>query len=184
MLRPPRPIGLRPDAPALCRRTFTSSARTPQVPRRLLADHAQGDGAASARAGAGPRLVAEGRSNEQTTGNVVDPIAVIDEWGVDAFRYVVRELDIWTDESFQARYSAELANGLGNLVNRSLSMLNRYRGGTLEAASDELAADAEKWIAEAKGNYESHQIQAAAIGVWDWWTGQPVRRADRAIQAG
>ena len=35
-------------------------------------------------------------------------------------------------------------------------MLNRYRGGTLEATSDELAADAEKWIAEAKGNYESH----------------------------
>ena len=108
----------------------------------------------------------------KTTGNVVDPIAVIDEWGVDAFRYyVVRELDIgpdgnWTDESFQARYSAELANGLGNLVNRSLSMLNRYRGGTLEATSDELAADAEKWIAEAKGNYESHQIQAALVSVW------------------
>ncbi|MBT4227482.1 MAG: methionine--tRNA ligase, partial [Verrucomicrobia bacterium] len=98
----------------------------------------------------------DGQKMSKTTGNVVDPIAVIDEWGVDAFRYyVVRELDIgpdgnWTDESFQARYSAELANGLGNLVNRSLSMLNRYRGGTLEATSDELAADAEKWIAEAR----------------------------------
>ena len=45
-------------------------------------------------------------------------------------------------------------------------MLNRYRGGTLEATSDELAADAEKWIAEAKGNYESHQIQAALVSVW------------------
>ena len=114
----------------------------------------------------------DGQKMSKTTGNVVDPIAVIDEWGVDAFRYyVVRELDIgpdgnWTDDSFQARYSAELANGLGNLVNRSLSMLNRYRGGTLEATSDELAADAEKWIAEAKGNYESHQIQAALVSVW------------------
>ena len=108
----------------------------------------------------------------KTTGYVVDPVAVIDEWGVDAFRYyVVRELDIgpdgnWTDESFEARYAAELANGLGNLVNRSLSMLNRYRDGTLEATSDELAADAEKWIAEARGKYESHQIQAALVSVW------------------
>jgi methionyl-tRNA synthetase len=114
----------------------------------------------------------DGQKMSKTTGNVVDPIAVIDEWGVDAFRYyVVRELDIgpdgnWTDESFQARYSAELANGLGNLVNRSLSMLNRYRGGTLEATSDELAADAEKWIAEARKNYESHHLQAALVSIW------------------
>ncbi|MED5278820.1 MAG: class I tRNA ligase family protein, partial [Verrucomicrobiota bacterium] len=50
----------------------------------------------------------------------------------------------------------------------------RYRGGTLEATSDELAADAEKWIAEAKGNYESHQIQAALVSVW--------RLVDRANQ--
>ena len=114
----------------------------------------------------------DGQKMSKTTGNVVDPVAVIDEWGVDAFRYfVVRELDIgpdgnWTDESFQARYSAELANGLGNLVNRSLSMLNRYRGGTLETTSDELAADAEKWIAEARNHYEAHQIQAALVSVW------------------
>ena len=75
------------------------------------------------------------------------PIAVIDEWGLDAFRfYVVRELDIgpdgnWTDAGFSARYQAELANGLGNLVNRSLSMLKRYRNGVVPAKHDELAAD-------------------------------------------
>ena len=77
----------------------------------------------------------DGQRMSKTTGNVVDPVAVIDEWGVDAFRfYVLRELDIgpdgnWTDAGFQARYAAELANGLGNLVNRSLSMLKRYRHG-------------------------------------------------------
>jgi len=114
----------------------------------------------------------DGQKMSKTIGNVVDPIAVIDEWGVDAFRYyVVRELDIgpdgnWTDESFQARYSAELANGLGNLVNRSLSMLNRYCGGTLETTSNELAADAEKWVAEARKNYESHQLQASLVSIW------------------
>jgi methionyl-tRNA synthetase len=79
----------------------------------------------------------------------VDPIAVIDEWGLDAFRYyVVRELDIgpdgnWTDDSFKSRYNAELANGLGNLVNRSISMLNKYRDGVVPAQSNELLADAQ-----------------------------------------
>jgi len=74
---------------------------------------------------------------------------VIDEWGVDAFRfYVLRELDIgpdgnWTDAGFKSRYSAELANGLGNLVNRSLSMLKRYRNGVVPERSNELSGDAE-----------------------------------------
>src|SRR5437667_11016710 len=94
----------------------------------------------------------DGEKISKSTGNIVDPIAVINEWGLDAFRYyVVRELDIgpdgnWTDASFRARYQAELANGLGNLVNRSLAMLKRYRNGVVPARSDELAPDAEKVI--------------------------------------
>src|SRR5205823_3693343 len=91
----------------------------------------------------------DGEKISKTTGNIVDPIAVINEWGVDAFRYFVsRELDLgpdgnWTDAGFRARYHAELANGLGNLVNRSLSMLQRYRAGRVPARHDELRADAE-----------------------------------------
>src|SRR5207244_2199160 len=103
----------------------------------------------------------------KSTGNVVDPIAVIDEWGIDAFRYyVIRELDIgpdgnWTDASFESRYSAELANGLGNLVNRSLSMLKRYRQGVVPTRSDELAADANKVVAETRGALEKNELQGA-----------------------
>jgi methionyl-tRNA synthetase len=114
----------------------------------------------------------DGQKMSKSTGNVVDPIAVIDEWGVDAFRfYVVRELDLgpdgnWTDAGFQARYSAELANGLGNLVNRSLSMLKRYRNGVVPPVSRELAAEAEKVIGETRALLEGNQLQGALLSIW------------------
>ncbi len=114
----------------------------------------------------------DGAKMSKSTGNVVDPVAVIDEWGVDAFRYyVVRELDIgpdgnWTDAGFQARYAAELANGLGNLVNRSLSMLKRYRNGVVPARSDELAAEVAAAVKETLAHLKANELQAALIGIW------------------
>lgn len=114
----------------------------------------------------------DGAKISKSTGNIVEPIAVINEWGLDAFRfYVLRELDIgadgnWTDAGFKARYSAELANGLGNLVNRSLSMLKRYRNGVVPARSDELAPEANKVIAETKSLLEQNQLQAALQSIW------------------
>ncbi|HEU5396152.1 MAG TPA: methionine--tRNA ligase [Verrucomicrobiae bacterium] len=114
----------------------------------------------------------DGAKISKSTGNVVDPVAVIDEWGLDAFRfYVLRELDIgpdgnWTDAGFRARYQAELANGLGNLVNRSLSMLKRYRNGIVPAKSDELAADATKAADETKALLQRNPLQAALQSIW------------------
>jgi len=114
----------------------------------------------------------DGQRMSKSTGNIVDPVAVIDEWGVDALRfYVLRELDIgpdgnWTEAGFKARYSAELANGLGNLVNRSLSMLKRYRNGAVPKASNELAPEAEKVIAETRGLLEQNQLQGALQSIW------------------
>jgi methionyl-tRNA synthetase len=115
----------------------------------------------------------DGQKISKSTGNIVDPIAVIDEWGLDAFRfYAVRELDIgpdgnWTDAGFQARYQAELANGLGNLVNRSLSMLKRYRKGLVAKRSDELAADAMRVAQAVKERLLRHELQAALEGIWN-----------------
>jgi methionyl-tRNA synthetase len=114
----------------------------------------------------------DGHKMSKSTGNVVDPIAVINEWGVDAFRfYVLRELDIgpdgnWTEAGFKARYSAELANGLGNLVNRSLSMLKRYRNGVVPKPSNELAPDAEQVIAETRALLEQSHLQGALQAIW------------------
>jgi len=108
----------------------------------------------------------------KTFGNTVDPMAVAREWGIDAFRYyVVRELDIgpdgnWTDAGFAARYNAELANGLGNLVNRSLSMLKRYRAGKVGAQSDELRADSEKAVTETTGYFAKYELKDGLEAIW------------------
>ncbi len=115
----------------------------------------------------------DGQRMSKSTGNVVDPIAVIDEWGADAFRYyVVRELDIgpdgnWTDAGFRARYSAELANGLGNLVNRSLSMLHRYRNGIVPDRSDELAPEINAAAQAAIEHLRQYRLQAALLATWN-----------------
>jgi len=114
----------------------------------------------------------DGQKISKSTGNVVEPIAIIDEWGVDAFRYyVIRELAIgpdgnWTDAGFQSRYQAELANGLGNLINRSLAMLTRYRGGVVPARADDLATESRQFILTTRTNLAGHELQAALQEIW------------------
>src|SRR4051812_22291439 len=114
----------------------------------------------------------DGDKMSKTVGNIVEPNVVIREWGLDAFRYyVVRELDIgpdgnWTDAGFTARYDAELANGLGNLVNRSLSMLNRYRGGKVPPRSTELAGDAKGIVSRVAEHFQAFELQGALETIW------------------
>ena len=80
-----------------------------------------------------------GEKMSKTTGNVVDPFPFIDQYGIDALRYyLVREVRFgedgtFTAEGFEARYSGELANELGNLLNRVVSMVGRYRDGVVPA---------------------------------------------------
>ena len=114
----------------------------------------------------------DGAKISKSTGNIVEPVAVIEEWGLDAFRfYVLRELDIgpdgnWTDAGFKSRYQSELANGLGNLVNRSLSMLKRYRNGIVPSPSNELSADAAKAADETRALFKQSQLQSALQSIW------------------
>ena len=125
----------------------------------------------------------DGQKLSKSTGNVVDPGAVVREWGVDAFRYyVTRELDLgpdgnWTDAGFAARYQAELANGLGNLVNRSLKMLKSYRAGRVPARSDDLAAEAAKAATAAAAAFRGYQVQGALVDIWEL-----VNRANKYVE--
>ncbi|MDD2709769.1 MAG: methionine--tRNA ligase [Verrucomicrobiae bacterium] len=83
----------------------------------------------------------------KSLGNVVRPSDYIAKYGADALRYFIcRELQPATDtdftgERFLQRFNADLANDLGNLVNRSLSMLQRFRDGKVPAPSVPAACD-------------------------------------------
>ena len=109
----------------------------------------------------------DGEKISKSTGNIIDPLAVIKDWGLDAFRYyVTRELAIgpdgnWTDAGFASRYTAELANGIGNLLNRSLAMLRSYRNKTIPARHDELAHEASKTVEAVRKQLLEPDLQGA-----------------------
>ena len=87
-----------------------------------------------------------GAKMSKSTGNALNPLDLVTEFGADAFRYfLIREMNVgqdsdFTREQFLVRYNSELANNLGNLVNRTLNMTTRFSGGVVPAAEggDEL----------------------------------------------
>jgi len=111
----------------------------------------------------------EGRLS-RSSGNMIDPIAAAKEWGSDAIRYLVLrdapfekiEDSPISPEQFTARFNADLANGLGNLVSRSLKMVETYCEGVVPRSGGEgrseiaLHAIADRAI-------ESHDLSAAEL---------------------
>ncbi len=81
-----------------------------------------------------------GAKMSKSTGNALNPLDLVTEFGVDAFRYfLIREMNVgqdsdFTREQFLVRYNSELANNLGNLVNRTLNMTNRFAAAVVPAA--------------------------------------------------
>jgi len=133
-----------------------------------------------------PKLLVHGWWNlggakvSKSAGNVVDPDVLVDRYGADGVRYyLMRDIATGQDADFseerlKVRYNADLANDLGNLVNRTVSMAQRYRGGTLAgragdpagdvAALEVLAAKIGRRFEDAMGIY---QVQAALEAVWE-----------------
>ncbi len=97
-----------------------------------------------------------GQKMSKSLGNVVDPFILGERYGADAIRYhILREMALGADSSFSNeiminRINSDLANGLGNLVSRTVAMADKYFGGTLPAEREEGEFDAEL-IAEAEG---------------------------------
>ena len=97
-----------------------------------------------------------GQKMSKSLGNVVDPFILGERYGADAIRYhILREMALGADSSFSNeiminRINSDLANGLGNLVSRTVAMADKYFGGRLPADREAGDFDAEL-IAEAEG---------------------------------
>jgi methionyl-tRNA synthetase len=92
-------------------------------------------------------LLNRGEKMSKSTGNVVDPLEMAETYGVDGLRYfLLREVSFGQDGSYSSeaivtRVNADLANGLGNLAQRSLSMIAKQSSGVLPAPGDESAPE-------------------------------------------
>ncbi|MBU0731472.1 methionine--tRNA ligase [Patescibacteria group bacterium] len=95
-------------------------------------------------------ITVEGQKISKSLGNVIDPVALVDEFGIDAVRYfLLREISPTHDgdfsrERFIKRYNADLANDLGNLASRVANMIEKFFDGELPEVEVENEYDLEK----------------------------------------
>jgi methionyl-tRNA synthetase len=124
-------------------------------------------------------MLLRGEKMSKTRGNVLDPDSAVDLFGVDGVRYLVlREIPFDRDgdvtlEGLIRRFNADLANDLGNLLNRTVSMANRYLSGNLPALSG----------ADAQPDADVELRSAAAAAVTAYKAAMERKHLDEALAA-
>lgn len=124
-------------------------------------------------------ILHRGEKMSKSTGNVIDPMTLVERYGSDAIRYfLLREVGFGNDgsaseEAIVARCNADLANNLGNLAQRSLSMIAKNCDGAIPAAASPDEADAallatiERCQREAVERMEGFAINQALEAIWE-----------------
>ncbi|GAB3132596.1 methionine--tRNA ligase [Tsukamurella serpentis] len=124
-------------------------------------------------------LFNRGEKMSKSVGNVVDPHALIAEYGLDALRFfLLREVSFGQDGSYSheaivGRINADLANELGNLAQRSLSMINKNCAGTvptpgaLTPDDDALLAKTDALLATVRGHVDNQALHLYLEAVWE-----------------
>jgi len=119
-----------------------------------------------------------GEKMSKSVGNVVDPVALVENFGVDQVRYfLLREVPFGQDGSYSeeaiiGRINTDLANELGNLAQRSLSMVNKNLGaavpepGPLGSADAELLAIAEGMLSRVREAFDEQAMHQGLESIW------------------
>ncbi|MEE9176445.1 MAG: methionine--tRNA ligase [Thermodesulfobacteriota bacterium] len=122
----------------------------------------------------------EGEKMSKSVGNVVDPYQVVEEFGADVFRYfLLREIPFGQDGDFSkgaivARVNGELANGLGNLVSRTLGMIEKYfdavvpEPGGLKMEDESVRDKALSTIELVENEMNEIAFHKALVSLWDF----------------